>query len=321
MDDGLVMVCPMCRVELARHTDSLRCATCRRSYPIVAGIPDLRVGGDAYLSIEDDRRKAEALAAVSGPAAEVVRAYWRATPEVPQALAERYVHHALDGPRRAEPHLDEVGAVRGSLLDVGCGTGGLLIAASRRGLAPVGVDLALRWLVVARRLLTEAGCDAVLVAADGAILPFPRHSFDVVTCIEVLEHAPDQRGLLHSTLEAVRPDGVGYLVTANRYSLAPDPTVGLWGVGFLPHPLAVRYVARRRNTRYAFMHPRSRSELRAMLGPDAEAHLGAAPLPGPPTGASHRRMLAQAFYDRARRSRVAAAALVTFGPYLQVRRR
>lgn len=314
------MVCPMCRVRLARHANGFRCAECRRSYPIVAGIPDLRVRADAYLSIEDDRRKAEALAAVPGTAAEVLRAYWRATPEVPEALSERYVRHALDGPRRAEPYLDEIGVGGGSLLDVGCGTGGLLIAAARRGFAPVGVDVALRWLVVARRMLSDAGCDAMLVAADGALLPFPASGFDVVTCIEVLEHASDQRGLLHSSLGAVGPGGVGYLVTANRFSVAPEPTVGLWGIGFLPHSLAVRYVARRRHTRYAFMHPRSHAELRAMLGPRADARVSAAPLPGLATGASRRRMLAQAVYDRVRRWPSGDTALARFGPYLQVRR-
>lgn len=310
----------MCRLELARHADGLRCAACRRSYPIVVGIPDLRVRGDAYLSIEDDRRKAEALASVPGTAADVLRAYWRATPEVPEALAERYLRRGLDGPGRAEPHLDAIGRRGGSLLDVGCGTGGLLIAAARRGFAPIGVDVALRWLVIARRMLSDAGFDATLVAADGALLPFPAHSFDVVTCIEVLEHAPDQRGLLHSVLDAFGPGGVGYLVTANRFSVVPDPTVGLWGIGFLPHSVAVRYVARRRQTRYAFMHPRSHAELRATLGPGTDARISAAPLPGLPNGTPRRRTLAQATYEQVRRSSLGDTALAHFGPYLQVRR-
>ena len=286
---------------------------------MVAGILDVRVRGDAYLTIEEDRAKAEMLDAVPGSGADVLRAYWQATPEVPSELAESYVRHALDGTLRAGAHLDEIEAHSGSLLDIGCGTGGLLVAAFERGLTPVGVDLALRWLVVAKRLLADAGCTASLIAADGATLPFAAHSFDFVTCIEVLEHAPDQRAVLHGTLHAARPTGTAYLVTANRFSLAPDPTVHLWGLGFLPHRFAVRYVARRRQTRYGYMKTRYRSELRAMLGPDSSARLTPAPLPALTADVSRKRTIAQDWYERVRRTRAGGALLSRIGPFLQVR--
>lgn len=321
MADHPALVCPMCRVELARHRDGFRCRDCDRWFPVVAGIPDLRVNGDAYLSIEDDRRRAEALAAVPGSGEAVLRAYWRATPEVPDDAADRYARHALDGPRRSRPYLDEVGAGGGALLDVGCGTAGLVLEASQRGCNAVGVDLALRWLVVARRLLAEAGCDALLVAADGALLPFRAGSFDVVTCIEVLEHAPDQRGLLQGTLGAVRPGGVGLLVTTNRFSLAPEPSVKLWGLGFVPHATAVRYVAWRRDTRYGFVHPRSRGQLRAMIGAQADTRVDAAPLPGRLANAPRFRAIGESAYERLRRTPGIRVALAAVGPYLQVTRR
>lgn len=314
----VTVVCPRCRAVLEERRDGRRCPQCGTVYPIVAGILDLRLRGDAYLTIEEDRRKAEMLDAVPGSGADVLRAYWRATPKVPSELADFYVRHALDGARRAEPHLDEIGAHRGVLLDIGCGTGGLLAAAFERGLVPVGVDLALRWLVVAQRLLADAGCDATLIAADGGNLPFRTQAFDYVTCVEVLEHSPDQRALLHGALEAATPTGVSYLVTANRFSVAPDPTVGMWGLGFLPHGLAVRYVARRRQTRYAHMRPRYRSELGAMLGPDTNAQIAPAPLPAPSSAATRARIRLQVWYEHLRRTRLGNVVLARIGPFLQV---
>ena len=68
---------------------SLTCATCGREYPVIAGIPDLRLHDDRYLTLEQDRDKARVLDAVDGEFADVVRAYWARTPEVPTPLAER----------------------------------------------------------------------------------------------------------------------------------------------------------------------------------------------------------------------------------------
>lgn len=313
------VVCPRCRIILEMRPDDRYCARCGTAYPVVAGIPDLRLRGDAYLTIDEDRRKAEMLHAVPGTGADVLRAYWRATPEVPAELAEFYVRHALDGAHRATAHLDEIDAHDGTLLDVGCGTGGLLLAAFERGLVPIGVDLALRWLVVAKRLLADAGHDATLIAADGGNLPIAARTFDFVTSVEVLEHAPDPGALLHQTLAAAKPSGVAYVVTANRFSVAPDPTVGLWGLGFLPHRLAVAYVARRRQTRYGLMRPRYRSEVRAMLGPATRARITSAPLPTPSRSAPGARVRLQAGYERLRRTRLGNAVLVRIGPFLEVR--
>jgi SAM-dependent methyltransferase len=309
----------VCRTGLAAGAGRFECASCGRAFPVVAGIPDLRIAGDRYLTIAQDRAKAEELALVPGGFAAVVAAYWDRTPEVPAPLAARYTRAMLDGVERGAAHLLELGPVRGRLLDVGCGAGGLVVAAARAGMAVTGVDVALRWLVVARRRLDEAGVDAQLVAADGALLPFPAGSFDAVTAIEVLEHAADQRAFLHSCLAAAGPGGTAYVVTANRYSLAPEPSVGLWGVGFLPRRLATAYVRRRRRTRFQFVRPLSTGDLRAMLGPDPGVRLTAAALPWAPPSASPARRRAQAAFERVRRSG-GGALLRPVAPFLEVRR-
>ena len=311
------LVCPLCRVAVSTEGDGRACPVCGRRFPVVAGIVDMRVAPDPYLSLEGDREKALGLAAVDGGYEEVLRAYWARTPEVPRGLAERYIRNALDGPRRAEPHVRRLAVHGGDLLDVGCGTGGLLVAAAEAGMRPVGVDIALRWLVVADRALQERGVRVDLVAADVALLPFSSGRFDAVTCVETLEHATDPRGLLHACRTAVRPGGTVYLVTANRFTLAPEPSVGLWGVGWLPRRLAVPYVARRRRTRYEHCHPVSVGEVRALLGPAADARIGPALLPALPASAGRGRRLAMA----AARSvlRWAPSRLsVAVAPYIEV---
>lgn len=318
---GVELVCPACRSPLEETVDGYVCGGCRRSYPVVAGIPDLRIRSDRYLTIEQDREKALALAAhdeLDFP--DLLRRYWQMTPEVPAELADRYVSAALDGRRRGDDFLDvsEIDCRDAWLLEVGCGTGGLLEAAALRGAKPIGVDLALRWLVVARRRLEEAGLEVPLVAADGAVLPFRPHTFDVTISIETLEHAEDQRGLLHSCLASIRPGGTCRVVVANRFSLAPETTVRLWGVGFLPRRWAPAYVRLRRSTRYRFVRPLSVSELKAMLGPRSPAVIGPAPLPPPRREAGRLELMGRELYERARRSGL-APLLTPLAPFLEVR--
>lgn len=318
------LVCPICRGELARQpSGSVRCGPCRCTYPEVAGIPDLRVGSDRYISLEEDRAKAERLAERDDLSfTDLVAEYWRLTPEVPSALAARYRATASDAVRRATAFLDgESAAAPGSgdaVLDVGCGTGGLVVAAARRGADVTGVDLALRWLVVARRRCQDEGVEARLVAADGALLPFRGASFDRTYSLATVEHAADQRGLLQSCLLSVRPGGYAHLVVANRFSLAPEPVTGLLGVGCLPRRLAVPYVRRRRRTRYQFVRPLSPSELRSLIGLRDDVSVGPGPLPTPPHGAARPRQLVQASYERLRCRRLARAPLTWFGPFLEV---
>ena len=254
------------------------------------------------------------------PFPELLRRYWQMTPQVPSDLAERYVSIALDGHRRGAAFLEDadIDCEGASLLDVGCGTGGLLEAAARQGARAIGVDVALRWLVVARRRLEQAGVDVPLVAADGAMLPFRAGTFDITVSVETLEHSEDQRGLLHSCLASVRPGGTCRLVVANRFSLAPETTVRLWGLGFLPRRWAPAYVRWRRATRYQFVRPISSTELQAMLGPRSSAVVVPGPLPFPGPDAGRLELAVRRLYRRASRSPL-AALVAPIAPFLEVR--
>lgn len=319
------LVCPLCRGDLEAtgpESGSRRCPPCARTYPEVAGIVDMRLSSDRYLDLDDDRAKAENLAAVAGTFPELVDAYWAMTPEVPGPLAARYAMTMVDGERRAAAWLGGswTPLPDTTVIDVGCGTGGLTVAAARLGAVVTGVDLALRWLVVARRHCEDAGVEARLVAADGALLPFRAASFDRCFSINVVEHAADQRGLLHGCILTTRPNGHVRLVVANRFTAGPDPTTGLLGVGYLPRPAAVAYVGWRRGTRYQFQRPVSASTLRALVGLTAGVAVGPAPLPLPPRTLSPVGRWTRSSYQRLRATSVGRGLLAGVGPHLEVTR-
>jgi SAM-dependent methyltransferase len=108
----------------------------------------------------------------------------------------------------------------------------------------VGIDLALRWLVVGRKRLEEAGVEALLVCCCAEALPFEDGQFDVVVADSAIEHFRDQDRALDSASRILRPEGVLFLATPNGASPGPDPHLGLLGGALLPDRL-IRAYARR----------------------------------------------------------------------------
>jgi len=230
-------VCPACRGALAPAGAGSACRGCTRAFPDVAGLPDLRLGSDRYLSLSAERAKAERLHAVEAePGADVMRlasAYYAMTDDVVDHRRDRFVRHIAGAESRGEALADRL--PRGGLtLEVGCGTGGLLAAASGSGRRVVGVDVASRWLVVARRRLADRGRNVPLVAAEAERLPWPDATFDAVAADSVLEHLDDPSRALAEWRRVLRPGGVLVVWSPNRFTLTTDPHLGLWGVGWLP---------------------------------------------------------------------------------------
>lgn len=114
--------------------------------------------------------------------------------------------------------------VRGKqVLDVGCGGGILAEAMARRGAAHVlGIDLADKPLKVAQLHALEAGIaniDYREVAVEALASEQPA-AFDVVTCMEMLEHVPNPASVVRACATLVRPGGQVFFSTINRNAKA-----------------------------------------------------------------------------------------------------
>ena len=104
------------------------------------------------------------------------------------------------------------------VLDVGCGGGILSDAMARRGAEVLGIDLAAKPLKVAQLHALEAGTPRVAyreVAAEALALEAPGE-FDVLSCMEMLEHVPDPASIVRACAQLVKPGGWLFFSTLNR---------------------------------------------------------------------------------------------------------
>ena len=102
-------------------------------------------------------------------------------------------------------------------IDVGCGGGILAEAMAARGARVSGIDLGERALKVAQLHLLESGhaVDYRLVAVEQLAAERPA-AFDVVTCMELLEHVPDPLSTVTACARLLRPSGHVFFSTINR---------------------------------------------------------------------------------------------------------
>ena len=114
--------------------------------------------------------------------------------------------------------IDEcVGLSGKSVLDVGCGGGILSESMAARGATVTGIDLSDKALGVARLHLLESGLNVAyeLISAE-ALADRQPASFDVVTCMEMLEHVPDPASTIAACARLVKPGGHVFFSTLNR---------------------------------------------------------------------------------------------------------
>ncbi|MDD5176995.1 MAG: bifunctional 2-polyprenyl-6-hydroxyphenol methylase/3-demethylubiquinol 3-O-methyltransferase UbiG [Sterolibacterium sp.] len=120
-------------------------------------------------------------------------------------------------PLRLEWIDSAVGLAGKCVLDVGCGGGILSEGMGSRGALVTGIDLGERALNVARLHLFESQqkIDYRLISAEALALELPGH-FDVVTCMEMLEHVPDAASVVRACATLVKPGGQVFMSTINR---------------------------------------------------------------------------------------------------------
>lgn len=108
------------------------------------------------------------------------------------------------------------------VLDVGCGGGILADSMARKGADVTGIDLASKSLRVAQLHALETGTPNIQyreISVEALAQEQPA-SFDVVTCMEMLEHVPDPGSVVRACAELVKPDGWVFFSTLHRSAKA-----------------------------------------------------------------------------------------------------
>ena len=115
-------------------------------------------------------------------------------------------------------YIDKLAGLKGkTVLDVGCGGGILSESMAVRGAQVTGIDLGEKALKVAQLHLLETGnqVDYRKITVEDLAREQPQH-YDIVTCMEILEHVPEPASAVQACAELVKPGGHVFFSTINR---------------------------------------------------------------------------------------------------------
>lgn len=157
-------------------------------------------------------------------------------------------------------YIDEIvsGLEGKTVLDVGCGGGILSESMAARGAEVTGIDLSDRALKVAELHLLESGhqVDYRKITVEALATEQPRH-YDVVTCMEMLEHVPDPGSVIRACAHLVKNGGWVFFSTLNR-----NPKAYLYAI------IGAEYMLR--------LLPRGTHEYAKFIKPSELAHMARA---------------------------------------------
>ena len=115
-------------------------------------------------------------------------------------------------------YIDRIARLSGkNVLDVGCGGGILSESMAERGARVTGIDLAEKPIKVAQLHLRESGREVEyrMISAESLAKETPQ-AFDIVTCMELLEHVPDPAQTVRACASLLKPGGIAFFATINR---------------------------------------------------------------------------------------------------------
>jgi 2-polyprenyl-3-methyl-5-hydroxy-6-metoxy-1,4-benzoquinol methylase len=144
---------------------------------------------------------------------------WLSSPPKPAQMHLHYTgaYHALisaagGNPKRWEGRkLDLVQYKHsGTLLDLGCSSGSFLESMRSESWKLYGIEMSVDCAKVA-----EARCGAHVFIGDILDAPFPRETFDVITCFDVLEHLYEPRRVMERVAEWLKPGGIFFVQVPN----------------------------------------------------------------------------------------------------------
>ena len=143
----------------------------------------------------------------------------------------KYIRDQIDQHWQCDEHLRTPLGGR-TALDVGCGAGLLTEPLARLGAKVTGLDATPELIEVAREHASAMGLEVDYRAGDVQEL---EGEFDLVTCMEVVEHVADPAAFVHALAKRLAPDGLLLLSTPNRTSWSRLLTITIAeGTGAVP---------------------------------------------------------------------------------------
>lgn len=123
------------------------------------------------------------------------------------------------------------------VLDLGCGMGGLTVAMAREGALVQPFDYNPAYCAITRLRGQRYQLDLQPVNGGGEHLPFPAGYFDIIVCMDVLEHVQRPEDLFDEVNRCLKPGGLLYVTAINRFAFN-DPHYHARFVNWLPRRLA-----------------------------------------------------------------------------------
>jgi ubiquinone/menaquinone biosynthesis C-methylase UbiE len=329
-----VFCCPQCKGPLKFGWEEYSCPQCVKRYPIVLGFPDFRVFTNPHIDYEYDYKIAEFLVEQSDKLdfEGLAKLDSKTTPlSISKDRTDRFMRRMFALVEKGVENLTEIEEISekyyrnvigsNAVLEIGCGTGGFLVATKDKFKHAMGIDIALRFLVFSKKRINELGLKARLICGCAEYLPFEDGSFDLVVAEDVLEHVRDQEATLRECHRVINKKGILFLATPNRFSIAPEPHVGVWGVGFLPRKWMNKYVKLIKGIPYEHYKVLSFFELKMLLRKCSfQNHKILLPsiLKAELKGFSTFEKIQVAIYDLVRKIPFIRASLYIIGPFFHI---
>lgn len=274
------LCCPYCRSTLDQtRSDHWLCTACQRSFPVQGGIPDLRVFESFYGSRERERSVVQMLldAYPTASFTELVRLRFGSNYNLPESLSTLNEGYRLHGATRGVERLAQIERLLtqagrslpagDAVLEIGCGSGGMLVSLAQRFPQVAGIDINMIDLILAKKQVEEQGlANITLACACAEALPFRAETFRFVVALDLIEHVESQSTVVAEGYRILEHGGVFWFSSPNRYFLyGPEWHVRVWGVGFVPRRWQNAYVKLRKGVEYRGKRLLSRFELVKIL--------------------------------------------------------
>ncbi len=145
-----------------------------------------------------------------------------------------------------------------SLLDLGCGMGGFVVAAAQAGANVTALDYNAAYCLITAVRCDQHSLGVPVVCGAGEALPVPDAAFDIVVAWDVIEHVQQPGNMLAEIARVLRPGGAAFMTAINRFAFR-DPHYHLPLINYLPRSGAELLIDLRGRSKYeTAFHDRQR---------------------------------------------------------------